>query len=208
MAISVLSTPAINALAYSGTFGSAGEYHVVIERMDTTSSSLRSVAAGITLGGVSMTLLASKNQEYEGLIAFWGMHVTPALAGTAFSMVRTAGTYALTDRVDAVVLSGVSTDPLFAKHEYRNGVGSLTSYSHIISTDNGGMLLDYIIPVTGYAYISGQSWLLTSSYSASKKDSPGNGTTTVGWTFSASRFVYACVSLRALRVGGGIMGIV
>ena len=208
MAISVLSTPAINALAYSGTFGSAGEYHVVIERMNTTSSSLRSVAAGITLGGVSMTLLASKNQESEGLIAFWGMHVTPALAGTAFSMVRTAGTYALTDRVDAVVLSGVSTDPLFAKHEYRNGVGSLTSYSHIISTDNGGMLLDYIIPVTGYAYNSGQSWLLSSSYAASKKDSPGNGTTTVGWTFSASRFVYACVSLRALRVGGGIMGIV
>jgi len=207
MAISVLSTPAINVLAYSGTFGSAGEYHVVIERMDTTSSSLRSVAAGITLGGVSMTLLASKNQESEGLIAFWGMHVTPALAGTAFSMVRTAGTYALTDRVDAVVLSGVSTDPLFAKHEYRNG-GSLTSYSHIISSDNGGMLLDYIVPVDGYAYISGQSWLLTSSYSASKKDSPGNGTTTVGWTFSASRFVYACVSLRALRVGGGIMGIV
>ena len=207
MAISVLSTPAINALAYSGTFGSAGEYHVVIERMDTTSSSLRSVAAGITLGGVSMTLLASKTYENEGLIAFWGMHVTPALAGTAFSMVRTAGTYALTDRVDAVVLSGVSTDPLFAKHEYRNG-GSLTSYSHIISSDNGGMLLDYIIPVDGYAYISGQSWLLTSSYSASKKDSPGNGTTTVGWTFSASRFVYACVSLRALRVGGGIMGIV
>jgi len=123
-------------------------------------------------------------------------------------MVRTAGTYALTDRVDAVVLSGVSTDPLFAKHEYRNGVGSLTSYSHIISTDNGGMLLDYIIPVTGYAYNSGQSWLLSSSYAASKKDSPGNGTTTVGWTFSASRFVYACVSLRALRVGGGIMGIV
>ena len=207
MAISVLSTPAINALAYSGTFGSAGEYHVVIERMDTTSGDLRSVASSITLGGVSMTLLASKNQESEGLIAFWGMHVTPALAGTAFSMVRTAGTYALTDRVDAVVLSGVSTDPLFAKHEYRNG-GSLTSYSHIISSDNGGMLLDYIVPVDGYAYISGQSWLLTSSYSASKKDSPGNGTTTVGWTFSASRFVYACVSLRALRVGGGIMGIV
>ena len=204
MAISVLSTPAINALAYSGTFGSAGEYHVVIER----SSGICSAAAGITLGGVSMTLLASKTYESEGLIAFWGMHVTPALAGTAFSMVRTAGTYNLADRVDAVVLSGVSTDPLFAKHEYRNGVGSLTSYSHIISTDNGGMLLDYIIPVTGYAYISGQSWLLSSSYSASKKDSPGNGTTTVGWTFSAMRFVYACVSLRALRVGGGIMGIV
>ena len=208
MAISVLSTPAISALAYSGTFGSAGEYHVVIERMDTTSSSLRSVAAGITLGGVSMTLLASKNQESEGLIAFWGMHVTPALAGTAFSMVRTAGTYALTERIDAVVLSGVSTDPLFAKHEYRNGVASISSYSHIIATDDGGMLLDYIIPVTGYAYNSGQNWLFTSLYSASKKDSPGNGTTTVGWTFSANRFVYACVSLRALRVGGGIMGIV
>ena len=208
MAISVLSTPAINALAYSGTFGSAGEYHVVIERMDTTSSSLHSVAAGITLGGVSMTLLASKNQESEGLIAFWGMHVTPALAGTAFSMVRTAGTYALTDRVDAVVLSGVSTDPLFAKHEYRNGVASISSYSHIIATDDGGMLLDYIIPVAEYEYDKGQSWLLSSSYAASKKDSPGNGTTTVGWTFSASRFVYACVSLRALRVGGGIMGIV
>jgi hypothetical protein len=155
-----------------------------------------------------MTLLASKNPEKEGLIAFWGMHVTPALAGTAFSMVRTAGTYALTDRVDAVVLSGVSTDPLFAKHEYRNGVGSLTSYSHIISSDNGGMLLDYIIPVDGYAYISGQSWLLTSSYSASKKVSPGNGTTQMGWTFDAGRFVYVCVSLRSVRVGGGIMGIV
>ena len=38
MAISILSTPAINTLGYSGTFGSAGEYHVVIERMDTTSS--------------------------------------------------------------------------------------------------------------------------------------------------------------------------
>lgn len=207
MAISVLSTPAIDALGYSGTFGSAGEYHVVIERMDTTTSSLRSVAAGITLGGVSMTLLASRNGR-EGLIAFWGMHVTPALAGTAFSMVRTAGTYALTDRVDAVVLSGVSTDPLFAKHEYRNGVASRTSYSHIISSDNGGMLLDYIIPVDGYAYISGQSWLLTSSYSASKKDSPGNGTTQMGWTFDAGRFVYVCVSLRSVRVGGGIMGIV
>lgn len=208
MAISILSTPVINGLVYSGTFGSAGEYHVVIERMDTTTSSLRSVAAGITLGGVSMTLLASKNKESEGLIAFWGMHVTPALAGTAFSMVRTAGTYALTDRVDAVVLSGVSTDPLFAKHEYRNGVASWTSYSHIISSDNGGMLLDYIIPVDGYAYISGQSWLLTSSYSASKKDSPGNGTTQMGWTFDAGRFVYVCVSLRSVRVGGGIMGIV
>ena len=208
MAISVLSTPAINALAYSGTFGSAGEYHVVIERMDTTSGSLRSVAAGITLGGVSMTLLASKNQESEGLIAFWGMHVTPALAGTAFSMVRTAGTYDVTDRIDAAVLGGVSTDPLFAKHEYRNGVGSVTSYSHIIATDDGGMLLDYIIPVTGYGYISGQSWLLTSSYAASYKASPGNGTTQMGWTFNAGHFVYACVSLRSLRVGGGIMGIV
>ncbi|HQC22042.1 MAG TPA: hypothetical protein PLO92_09470 [Anaerolineaceae bacterium] len=208
MAISILSTPAINALGYSGTFGSAGEYHVVIERQNLTSGVYRSVATAITLGGAAMTLLASMEWQGDGLIAFWGMHVTPALAGTAFSMVRTAGTYALTDRVDAVVLSGVSTDPLFAKHEYRNGVGSRTSYSHIIATDDGGMLLDYIIPVTGYAYNSGQNWLFTSLYSASKKDSPGNGTTTVGWTFSASRFVYACVSLRALRVGGGIMGIV
>ena len=208
MAISVLSTPAINALAYSGTFGSAGEYHVVIERMNTTSGGLRSVASSITLGGVNMTLLASKNQESEGLIAFWGMHVTPALAGTAFSMVRTAGTYALTERIDAVVLSGVSTDPLFAKHEYRNGVASISSYSHIIATDDGGMLLDYIIPVTGYAYNSGQNWLFTSLYSASKKVSPGNGTTQMGWTFDAGRFVYVCVSLRSVRVGGGIMGIV
>lgn len=208
MAISLLSTPVINGLAYSGTFGSAGQYHIVIERMDTTSGGLWSVASSITLGGVNMTLLASKNQENEGLIAFWGMHVTPAKAGTAFSMVRTAGTYALTERIDAVVLSGVSTDPLFAKHEYRNGVGSVTSYSHIIATDDGGMLLDYIIPVTGYAYNGGQDWLFNSGYAASKKVSPGNGTTTVGWTFSASRFVYACVSLRSLRVGGGIMGIV
>lgn len=207
MAISILSTPAINALAYSGTFGSAGEYHVVIERQNLTSV-YRSVATAITLGGAAMTLLASMEWQGDGLIAFWGMHVTPALAGTAFSMVRTAGTYALTDHVDAVVLSGVSTDPLFAKHEYRNGVASISSYSHIIATDDGGMLLDYIIPVTGYAYNSGQNWLFTSLYSASKKDSPGNGTTTVGWTFSAMRFVYACVSLRALRVGGGIMGIV
>ena len=208
MAISILSTPAINALAYSGTFGSAGEYHVVIERMDTTSGGLRSVASSITLGGVNMTLLASKNQESEGLIAFWGMHVTPALAGTAFSMVRTAGTYALTERIDAVVLSGVSTDPLFAKHEYRNAIASHSSYSHIVATDDGGMLLDYIIPVTGYAYNGGQDWLFNSGYAASKKVSPGNGTTQMGWTFDAGRFVYVCVSLRSVRVGGGIMGIV
>lgn len=208
MAISLLSTPVINGLAYSGTFGSAGQYHIVIERMDTTSGGLRSVASSITLGGVNMTLLASKNQENEGLIAFWGMHVTPAKAGTAFSMVRTAGTYALTERIDAVVLSGVSTDPLFAKHEYRNGVGSVTSYSHIIATDDGGMLLDYIIPVTGYAYNGGQDWLFNSGYAASKKVSPGNGTTQMGWTFDAMRFVYVCVSLRSVRVGGGIMGIV
>jgi hypothetical protein len=32
MAISILSTPFINGLVYTGTFGSAGEYHVVFER--------------------------------------------------------------------------------------------------------------------------------------------------------------------------------
>lgn len=208
MAISVLSTPAINALAYSGTFGSAGEYHVVFERQNLTSGEYRSVATAITLGGAAMTLLASMEWQGDYVIAIWGMHVTPALAGTAFTMVRTAGTYALTDRIDAAVLGGVSTSPLVAKNEYRTGASS-TSYSHIIATEYGGMVLDRLgaIGDTG-APDSGQSYLFNSTYKASYKSGLDNGTSTIGWTWTAARACYACVSLRPLRVGGGIMGIV
>ena len=209
MAISVLSTPAINALAYSGTFGSAGEYHVVIERQNLTSGVYRSVATAITLGGAAMTLLASMEWQGDYVVAIWGMHVTPALAGTAFTMVRTAGTYALTDRLDVAVLSGVSTNPLVAKHEYRASVNSTTSYSHIIATEYGGMVLDRLgaINDTGTPN-SGQSYVFTSTYKASYKNGLDNGTSTIGWTWTAARACYACVSLRPLRVGGGIMGIV
>jgi len=207
MAISVLSTPAINALAYSGTFGSAGEYHVVIERQNLTSVN-RSVATAITLGGAAMTLLASMEWQGDYVVAIWGMHVTPALAGTAFSMVRTAGTYALTDRIDAAVLGGVSTSPLVAKHEHRISPAA-SSYSHIIATEYGGMVLDRLgaIGDTG-APNSGQSYLFNSTYKASYKSGLDNGTSTIGWTWTAARACYACVSLRPLRVGGGIMGIV
>ena len=111
MAISILSTPVINGLVYTGTFGSAGEYHVVFERQNLTSVT-RSVATAITLGGAAMTLLASMEWQGDYVVAIWGMHVTPVLAGTAFTMVRTAGTYALTDRFDVAVLGGVSTSPL------------------------------------------------------------------------------------------------
>lgn len=207
MAISVLSTPAINALAYSGTFGSAGEYHVVIERQNLTSVN-RSVATAITLGGAAMTLLASMEWQGDYVVAIWGMHVTPALAGTAFSMVRTAGTYALTDRIDAAVLGGVSTSPLVAKHEHRISPAA-SSYSHIIATEYGGMVLDRLGATndTGTPD-SGQSYLFNSTYKASYKSGLDNGTSTIGWTWTAARACYACVSLRPLRVGGGIMGIV
>jgi len=207
MAISVLSTPAINALAYSGTFGSAGEYHVVIERQNLTSV-YRSVATAITLGGAPMTLLASMEWQGDYVVAIWGMHVTPALAGTAFSMVRTAGTYAVTDRIDAAVLGGVSTSPLVAKHEHRISPAA-SSYSHIIATEYGGMVLDRLgaIGDTG-APDSGQSYLFNSTYKASYKSGLDNGTSTIGWTWTVARACYACVSLRPLRVGGGIMGIV
>ena len=207
MAISVLSTPAINALAYSGTFGSAGEYHVVIERQNLTSVN-RSVATAITLGGAAMTLLASMEWQGDYVVAIWGMHVTPALAGTAFSMVRTAGTYAVTDRIDAAVLGGVSTSPLVAKHEHRISPAA-SSYSHIIATEYGGMVLDRLGATndTGTPD-SGQSYLFNSTYKASYKSGLDNGTSTIGWTWTAARACYACVSLRPLRVGGGIMGIV
>lgn len=207
MAISVLSTPAKNALAYSGTFGSAGEYHVVFERQNLTSV-YRSVATAITLGGAAMTLLASMEWQGDYVVAIWGMHVTPALAGTAFSMVRTAGTYAVTDRIDAAVLGGVSTSPLVAKHEHRISPDA-SSYSHIIATEYGGMVLDRLgaIGDTG-APDSGQSYLFNSTYKASYKSGLDNGTSTIGWTWTAARACYACVSLRPLRVGGGIMGIV
>ncbi len=208
MAISILSTPVINGLVYTGTFGNAGEYHVVFERQNLTSAT-RSVATAITLGGAAMTLLASMEYQGDYVIAIWGMHVTPALAGTAFTMVRTAGTYALTDRFDVAVLGGVSTSPLVAKNEYRTGVGSSTSYSHIIATEYGGMVLDRLGAVndTGTPD-SGQSYLFNSTYKASYKSGLDNGTSTIGWTWTAARACYACVSLRALRVGGGIMGIV
>ena len=207
MAISVLSTPAINALAYSGTFGSAGEYHVVFERQNLTSV-YRSVATAITLGGAAMTLLASMEWQGDYVVAIWGMHVTPALAGTAFSMVRTAGTYAVTDRIDAAVLGGVSTSPLVAKHEHRISPAA-SSYSHIIATEYGGMVLDRLgaIGDTGTPN-SGQSYLFNSTYKASYKSGLDNGTSTIGWTWTVARACYACVSLRPLRVGGGIMGIV
>ena len=208
MAISILSTPVINGLVYTGTFGNAGEYHVVFERQNLTSAT-RSVATAITLGGAPMTLLASMEWQGDYVVAIWGMHVTPALAGTAFSMVRTAGTYALTDRVDAVVLSGVSTNPLVAKHEYRASVSSTTSYSHIIATEYGGMVLDRLGATndTGTPN-SGQSYVFTSTYKASYKNGLDNGTSTIGWTWTAAHACYACVSLRPLKVGGGIMGIV
>jgi len=208
MAISILSTPVINGLVYTGTFGNAGEYHVVFERQNLTSAT-RSVATSITLGGAAMTLLASMEWQGDYLVAIWGMHVTPALAGTAFSMVRTAGTYALTDRFDVAVLGGVSTSPLVAKHEYRASVGSTTSYSHIIATEYGGMVLDRLGATndTGTPD-SGQSYLFNSTYKASYKSGLDNGTSTIGWTWTAAHACYACVSLRPLRVGGGIMGIV
>ena len=207
MAISILSTPAINVLAYSGTFGSAGEFHVVYERQDL-GSTYRSVAAAITLGGAPMTLLASMEWQGDYVVAIWGMHVTPALAGTAFTMVRTAGTYALTDRIDAAVLGGVSTSPLVAKHEHRISPAA-SSYSHIIATEYGGMVLDRLgaIGDTGTPD-SGQSYVFNSTYKASYKGGLDNGTSTIGWTWTAARACYACVSLRPLRVGGGIMGIV
>ena len=207
MAISILSTPVINGLVYTGTFGSAGEYHVVFERQNLTSVT-RSVATAITLGGAAMTLLASMEWQGDYVIAIWGMHVTPALAGTAFSMVRTAGTYALTDRIDAAVLGGVSTSPLVAKNEYRTPPAA-SSYSHIIATEYGGMVLDRLgaIDDTG-APDSGQSYLFNSTYKSSYKSGLDNGTSTIGWTWTAARACYACVSLRPLRVGGGIMGIV
>jgi len=208
MAISVLNATTINALVYSSTFGSAGEYHVVFERQNLTSVT-RSVATAITLGGASMTLLASMEYQGDYVIAIWGMHVTPALAGTAFTMVRTAGTYALTDRIDAAVLGGVSTAPLVAKNEYRTGVGSATSYSHIIATEYGGMVLDRLgaINDTGTPN-AGQSYLFNSTYKSSYKSGLDNGTSTIGWTWTAARACYACVSLRPLKAGGGIMGIV
>jgi len=208
MAISILSTPVINGLVYTGTFGNAGEYHVVFERQNLTSAT-RSVATAITLGGAAMTLLASMEWQGDYVIAIWGMHVTPALAGTAFTMVRTAGTYALTDRIDAAVLGGVSTSPLVAKNEYHTSSSSSTSYSHIIATEYGGMVLDRLGAVndTG-APNSGQSYLFNSTYKASYKSGLDNGTSTIGWTWTAARACYACVSLRPLRVGGGIMGIV
>jgi len=208
MAISILSTPAINALGYSGTFGSAGEYHVVIERQNLTSGVYRSVATAITLGGAAMTLLASMEWQGDYVVAIWGMHVTPALAGTAFTMVRTAGTYALTDRLDVAVLSGVSTNPLVAKHEHRISPAA-SSYSHIIATEYGGMVLDRLgaIGDTG-APDSGQSYLFNSTYKSSYKSGLDNGTSTIGWTWTVASACYACVSLRPLKVGGGIMGIV
>ena len=207
MAISILSTPVINGLVYTGTFGSAGEYHVVFERQNLTSV-YRSVATAITLGGAPMTLLASMEWQGDYVVAIWGMHVTPALAGTAFTMVRTAGTYALTDRIDAAVLGGVSTSPLVAKHEHRISPAA-SSYSHIIATEYGGMVLDRLgaIGDTG-APDSGQSYLFNSTYKASYKSGLDNGTSTIGWTWTAARACYACVSLRPLKVGGGIMGIV
>ena len=207
MAISILSTPVINGLVYTGTFGSAGEYHVVFERQNLTSVT-RSVATAITLGGAAMTLLASMEWQGDYVVAIWGMHVTPALAGTAFSMVRTAGTYAVTDRIDAAVLGGVSTSPLVAKHEHRISPAA-SSYSHIIATEYGGMVLDRLgaIGDTG-APDSGQSYLFNSTYKASYKSGLDNGTSTIGWTWTVARACYACVSLRPLRVGGGIMGIV
>ena len=55
---------------------------------------------------------------------------------------------------------------------------------------------------------SGQSYLFNSTYKASYKSGLDNGTSTIGWTWTAARACYACVSLRPLRVGGGIMGIV
>lgn len=207
MAISILSTPVINGLAYTGTFGSAGEYHVVFERQNLTSAT-RSVATAITLGGAAMTLLASMEWQGDYVVAIWGMHVTPALAGTAFTMVRTAGTYALTDRIDAAVLGGVSTSPLVAKHEHRISPAA-SSYSHIIATEYGGMVLDRLgaIGDTGTPN-SGQSYLFNSTYKSSYKSGLDNGTSTIGWTWTVARACYACVSLRPLRVGGGIMGIV
>lgn len=208
MAISLLSTPAINVLAYSGTFGAAGEYHVVYERQNLTGAT-RSVAAGITLGGAAMTLLASMEWQGHYVVALWGFHVTPALAGTAFSMVRTAGVYALTDRVDVAVLSGVSTDPIYAKHEIRLGVGSTKAYSHTIAVAMGGMVLDRLGATndTGSPN-SGQSYTFSSSYKASHRAAADTGALTVGWTWTAARACYACVSLRPLQSGGGIMGIV
>jgi len=207
MAISILSTPVINGLVYTGTFGNAGEYHVVIERQNLTSV-YRSVATAITLGGAAMTLLASMEWQGDYVVAIWGMHVTPALAGTAFTMVRTAGTYALTDRIDVAVLGGVSTSPLVAKHEHRISPAA-SSYSHIIATEYGGMVLDRLgaIGDTGTPN-SGQSYLFNSTYKASYKSGLDNGTSTIGWTWTVARACYACVSLRPLRVGGGIMGIV
>jgi len=207
MAISILSTPVINGLVYTGTFGNAGEYHVVFERQNLTSV-YRSVATAITLGGAAMTLLASMEWQGDYVVAIWGMHVTPALAGTAFSMVRTAGTYAVTDRIDAAVLGGVSTSPLVAKHEHRISPAA-SSYSHIIATEYGGMVLDRLgaIGDTGTPN-SGQSYLFNSTYKASYKSGLDNGTSTIGWTWTVARACYACVSLRPLRVGGGIMGIV
>lgn len=208
MAISVLSTPVTSGLVYSGTFGSAGEFHVVYEHQNLTSAP-RSVATAITLGGEAMTLLASMEWQGDYVVAIWGFHVTPALAGTAFSMVRTAGTYALTDRVDVAVLGGVSTSPLVAKHEVRLGVASTTSYSHVIATEYGGMVLDRLGATndTGTPD-AGQSYVFSSSYKASSKNGLDNGTSTIGWTWTAAHACYACVSLRPLRVGGGIMGIV
>ncbi len=208
MAISILSTPVKNGLVYTGTFGNAGEFHVVYERQNLTSV-YRSVATAITLGGAAMTLLASMEWQGDYVVAIWGMHVTPALAGTAFTMVRTAGTYALTDRIDVAVLGGVSTSPLVARKKDHIGETSTTSYSHIIATEYGGMVLDRLGATndTGTPN-SGQSYVFTSTYKASYKNGLDNGTSTIGWTWTAARACYACVSLRPLKVGGGIMGIV
>lgn len=206
MAISVTATYG-NRLSWSSTFGPAGECVLLMERIIVEGTDRFSVSTAISLGTLSMSLLASKEQSDEAVVAIWGAIVPPSLAGTSYSTTRTGGTHPLTPRFDVAILSGVSSDMLFAKNEYRTNVGSSTGYSHYIAVKNGGIVIDYILALGGgETPNAGQGYLISSSYTASKKTS-NSGTTQIGWTWSASRAVYACVSLRPKDDGGGIMGI-
>lgn len=206
MAIAITASYA-NRLSWSANFGPAGECVLVLERW-VTSGQYRNVSASITAGSLPMTLLASYQAYDEALVAIWGAIVTPALAGTSYSVTRTPAGEVSSDRFDVLTLSGVSTDMVLAKHEYRTNVSSATSYSHIIATKYGGMVIDYVQPMSGVASANvGQNYCISSSYLTSYKSGIDSGTTAMGWTWQASRAVYACVSLRPKIIDGGILGI-
>lgn len=205
MTIEIVNT-AENRLSWSSVFGPAGECVIILERWTNPGGQTRSVAAAIMLGSLPMTRLAYYSQPDEHVVAIWGAVVTPNLTGTNYSMTRTAGSSALTDRFDVLILSGVSSDMLVASHQIRLNVATSTTYSHTIATKYGGIVIDQL-QASGGAPHAGQNWCFSATYKSSYKSDINSGTTTMGWNWSASRAVYACASLRPKETNGGVMGI-